>query len=155
MSELGLLPASLDPSRTSSAGYASTSSATVATTSQSHGARWIVRASQYPMPLWFWTAETRIPGTFRRFTRCPTSPRIAGSTKRATSAASATAIAGPIAVSESNGIPIAHSPISAMTTLQPANSTEWPAVPAAFTTASVTVSSVVSASRKRVTTSRA
>ena len=107
------------------------------------------------MPLWFWTAATRIPGTFSRFTRCPTSPRIAGNTNNATSAASATASAGPIAVSESRGIPIAHSPIKAMTTLHPANSTECPAVPADFTTASVTVSSVVSASRKRVTTRRA
>ena len=80
---------------------------------------------------------------------------MAGSTKSATMAASPTAIAGPIAVRDRSGMPMAQSPISAITTLHPANSTECPAVPAACTTASVTVSSVVNASRKRVTTRRA
>ena len=87
--------------------------------------------------------------------RCPTSPRIAGSTNSATIAARATASAGPIAVSDKSGTPIAHSPMSAMTTLHPANRTEWPAVEAAFATASGTVMPRASASRKRVTISSA
>jgi hypothetical protein len=52
-------------------------------------------------------------------------------------------------------MPTAHSPSIAMTTIVPANSTERPAVAAACTIASSTLSRCASPSRNRVTISSA
>ena len=149
----GSLPASALPSRMLATGMASAASAANPSTAIRAGRRCTNRAQrvQAPGPL---LTERRRP-IRHRFTLCPAKPSSAGSRVTAASTATATASDDPRANPLRNDRPMSNMPSSEMTTVHPANTTARPAVLIASTTAACGSPRRASASRYRVTMSKA
>ena len=132
--DVGLLPASLLPSRMPVTGTATSSSSAVAATANARGRRSIsalkrAQRGDSCSPSAIAGTLTRRPNAPSRAGRSVSEPTIVNST------ASAAAIAGPLR----NEMPSSTMPSSATTTVEPANSTERPAVSMAVRVAARTL----------------